>query len=170
MRGVLVALLLCACDPSGGDAPPLFINEVMPSNQSAHLDPDGAAEEYDDWLELYNASGEAADLEGYFISDDPTDVYRRRLPAGLEIPARGYLLLYADGEPEQGNAHLPFKLSAAGEQLTLTTSGGLLVDGIEWTDAQPDQSFARFPDGEGEFVQCASSTPGATNGSACASP
>lgn len=163
--GILV--LAASCDPGGlpdGGAAALFVNELMASNSLAIADDSG---EYDDWIELYNGTDHAVELEGYYISDDPNDHYRKRLPAGLTIEPDGVLLLWADGQPEQGDTHLPFKLQAAAEAVYVSAPDGTLLDSVEYTMAPTDQAYARLPDGDGPFEWCAAGTPGSKNGTAC---
>ena len=169
----LLGVLVAACgtgDPSAdtppesGPLPELFVNELMASNVESHADELG---EFDDWVELYNAGDEAVDLDGYFVSDDPTDPFKRRLLAGLKILPDDVLVLWADRDPEQGVAHLPFKLTAAGESFLISTPNGVEIDSVTYADAPADQVFARFPDGSGEPILCATPTPGEQNGSAC---
>lgn len=150
---------------TGADEVRLSINEVMASNSGTLADEAG---EYDDWIELYNDGEAELDLEGFYISDDETDPYRKRLPAGLTIQPQGTLLLWADGDPEQGAAHLPFKLKAEGETVTLTGPEGETLDGLTFDGSVVDQVFGRYPDAEGEFVLCATPTPNQKNGTACA--
>ncbi len=45
----------------------LVINEIMPKNSSTATDEYG---EYDDWVEIYNGTGEALNIGGYFLSDN----------------------------------------------------------------------------------------------------
>ena len=157
---------LSACD--GGTvtddprADHLRINEVMPANAASCLD---GASEADDWLELFNDSDADIELDGITITDDRTTPDKFALD-GQTVPAGGVLLLWADGTVAQGADHLPFKLSAAAEEVLLFI-GDVAVDEVTWTGALADVSQARFPDGSGDVVQCARSSCGEVNGAAC---
>ncbi|HOV78188.1 MAG TPA: hypothetical protein PLS24_09160, partial [Sedimentisphaerales bacterium] len=48
-------------------AGPLYINELLASNATSAKDPQG---HYDDWIELYNASDQAIDCGGMYLTDD----------------------------------------------------------------------------------------------------
>ena len=157
------AVLSCGPDPNA-DAAKIRINELMPANTSTIVDENGV---YDDWVELYNGGSKEVDLEGYYMSDTSSDYFQRRLPAGLKIGADSVLMLWADGSISGGILHLPFKLSSVGEDIYLTSPDGKQIDSYQWTSAVADQSFARFPDGTGAFIVCASPTPNAKNGAAC---
>ena len=172
---VITALALPACNGAadGGAPEPepttddpradvLRINEVVASNATAC--PDGAGE-FDDWVELVNLGDADVALDGVTITDDRTARDKGTLD-GLSIPAGGRLLLFADGTVAQGSDHLPFKLSAAGEELLICIDGAI-VDELTWTGALPDQAQARFPDGTGDFQACATTTCGQENGDAC---
>ncbi len=170
----LALVLLAACGSSSAtidavstDASPvgtLFINEVMPSNTTACADPFG---EYDDWIELYNAGDADLDLTNYYVTDDLTMPMREKLAAGVTVPAHGFKLLWAD-EQVQGSDHLQFKLEAKGEMFMISAPDGTMIDQITFGAATTDVSFARLPDGTGDFASCAHSTCGATNGTTCA--
>jgi hypothetical protein len=160
-------LLLAACEgapPTTDDprADVLRINELMASNGATCADEVG---EFDDWIELINTGDEELALDGITISDDRATPDKASLD-GLSIPAGGRLLLVADGTPAQGATHLPFKLSAAGEELLLFI-GEAIVDEVSWTSALTDVSLARFPDGSGDFATCALATCGEDNGASC---
>ena len=86
---------------------------------------------------------------------------RRRRPA--EAPVEE-----ADKTPDQGKTHLSFKLnSKLGEEVVLYDPDGKLVDQYRWSKAYPDISFARVPDGAGDFVDCLTPTCGKLNGTSC---
>jgi hypothetical protein len=160
-----------ACGGSDGDDGPdpvgvLFINEIMPSNIAACADPFG---EFDDWIELHNAGDDDLDLGGFFVTDNLLQPTKVILPKGLIVPAHGYLILWADDQI-QGLDHLSFKLGANGEAFAIATPDGTQIDMFTFGAATADVSFARFPDGTGAFVTCASSTCGAANGAACGAP
>ncbi|MFT4628682.1 MAG: hypothetical protein ACI8PZ_007378 [Myxococcota bacterium] len=80
--------------------------------------------EYPDWIELHNPTADPVDLLGWFLSDDPDDPMQHRIDASLVVPAGGFILLYADGEPDRGPAHLSFGLSSEGEAVVLQDPWG----------------------------------------------
>ncbi len=69
----------------------LVINEVMSSNSSTIEDLDG---EHPDWIELYNNSDDAINLDGYGITDDPDEPIKWVFP-DITIAAHGHMLLFA---------------------------------------------------------------------------
>ena len=75
----------------------LIINEVMSSNGSTIYDEDG---DTPDWIELYNGGDNIINLNGYGITDDPTEPYRWIFPA-IEIQPHNHLLIYASGKDRQ---------------------------------------------------------------------
>lgn len=159
MAGIV---LFAAC--GSDDTPEVSLNEIMASNSTACADTFG---EFDDWVELYNSTGKTISLENYAIADDAGAAAKAVLPAGVEIPAHGYLVLWLD-QQVQGIDHLPFKLDAGGDAVTLYAPDGTELDTYAWTRAQQDKSFARVPDGSGEFTTCGTSSCGASNGTGCA--
>ena len=46
----------------------IVINEILASNSTINTDEDG---DHHDWVELYNTSGAAVNLNDYSLSDDP---------------------------------------------------------------------------------------------------
>jgi hypothetical protein len=135
----------------------------------------------DDWIELYNTGDTDFDLGGYYISDDVDKRFVKDdvslvLAAGVVVPKKGVLLLWADGQPAQGTLkapHLSFKLSADGEGVWLSNPAGYLVDSIEFGKIPPKVaetergSLARFPDGTGPFQWCSHYSPEKVNGDHC---
>lgn len=172
-RLAVCALVAAGCGGSdggdaGADASPraagvVFINEVMASNTAACPDSFG---EYDDWIELYNSGDADFDLAGYSVSDDAAMPAKAVLAAGIVVPGHGFKLLWLDDQV-QGTDHFPFKLDAQGESIAIYAPDGSAVDSLSFGAATTDVSFARVPDGTGEFVSCAAATCGASNG-ACA--
>jgi hypothetical protein len=146
----------------------LVINEVCPSNKSGASDESGA---FPDWLELYNGSSADINLKGFFISNDQEQLTKFMFNKDtLVVKAGGVLLLWADKDESDGDAHLSFKLSASGEVLTLSDPDRKVVDSMTWTNAGldiTDKSYSRLPDGTGAFAWCAKGTPNKLNGSAC---
>jgi hypothetical protein len=169
MQAAMIVVGASACNGDGGvpvdpRVERVRINELMPSNQTACADDQG---EFDDWIELVSLDDADVNLDGFSLSDDRTALQKAPLDE-LTIPAGGRLVLYADGTPAQGPLHLPFRLSATGEELILSV-GEAIVDEVAWTTAVTDTSLGRFPDGTGDVVSCSTSTCGAANGASCPS-
>jgi hypothetical protein len=149
---------------------PVVINELMLNNDHGYTDSDGL---HPDWIELYNPGEADVALDGWTLSDDPEAVDDRRIGApldGLVVPARGHLLLAADGGT--GPGHLPFALSAGGELLTLRAPGG-----DRWTlqvgPMPEDVALRRITDGcadAGEGEGCLGFAPHGTPGAPNALP
>ena len=154
--------------PNNGAAPPLVvrINEWMADNQRFLADP--ADGQYEDWFELYNAGVESADLGGYYLTDDLVDKTQFQIPNGYVIPAGGYLLVWADGEPGQngagvGDLHVNFQLAKGGEAIGLYGPDGVLVDGVVFGLQGTDVSEGRDPDGSTNLSFLEVPTPGWAN-------
>ncbi|KAA3655941.1 MAG: hypothetical protein DWQ04_32535, partial [Chloroflexi bacterium] len=140
----------------------LFINEFMADNDTTLQDPDGTG--YPDWFEIYNAGATEIDLQGMYLTDDLTDPTQHAITQSLTIPANGYLILYADNDPEQGANHIGFKLGSSGEDLAIfNTDGSTLIDSYTFGEQTADTSEGRCPDGGDTWTFFTSSTPGASN-------
>ena len=141
----------------------VFINEFMPSNASTIVGPDGS---YCDWIELYNVNDVEKDIGGCGISDNAAQPLKYTLPPGTRIPAHGELLIFCTGrKTPEGAAQIeaPFSLSAYEESVVFSNPQGRILDSYDYTRAQTDISWARSPDGWGEFVICGQPTPGYPN-------
>lgn len=146
--------------------PDLKINEFMATNTSCCPDTDagGGVQEFDDWIELYNAGDTPVDIGGMYLSDDKTDPFKSKIPddnpVKTTIPAGGYLLLWADETSEQGPLHLNFKLSTGGEDVALFYIDGREIDAYTYGTQADNKSFGRSGD---TWQQFASPTPGQPN-------
>ena len=101
------------------DVPTLYINEFMANNASCCPDTDGDKDEFDDWVEVYNPGKIPIDIGGMYFSQDKDEPLGYQIPktnsALTTIQPGGFLLLWADGNPDQGVLHLRFKLNQTGE-------------------------------------------------------
>lgn len=145
-------------------ASPLVINEVMASNDGAWIDGVGEAE---DWVELVNTTTGSLHLENYTLEDSKGEAVT--LPS---ITVRGgqRVILWLDEQVEQGTNHLPLKLSASGDELTLRNQAGEVLDTVTFEDAVTNESLLRLPDVVGEFERCRYASPGKSNGEQCVPP
>ncbi|HOV77524.1 MAG TPA: lamin tail domain-containing protein, partial [Sedimentisphaerales bacterium] len=160
----LFSLFLFVWDSVSLGAWTVAINELMASNANVVAD---EQEDYDDWIELHNYGDDAVDVAGCFLSDDPADRTKWRIPAtggaATTIPAHGYLLLWADSETDEGPLHANFRLSASGESVALYDPQGGLLDQVTFRSLSPNTSYARLPDGNGSWQVCTAPTPGSSN-------
>lgn len=129
----------------------LVINEFLASNNYGAVDENG---DHDDWIEIYNAGDEAVDIGGMYVTDNLDELMTSQIPTTdptlTTIEPGGFLVLWADKEPEQGILHLDdVKLSGDGEQIGLTdTDGTTVLDSLTFGAQTTDISYGRVPDGE----------------------
>jgi hypothetical protein len=150
--------------------PAVRINEVAPRNTSGLRDASGTAEP---WIELVNTGAEDVPLDGLSLVLPGTTPASWSFPAGRTLPARGFLVVFADGQPAQTSAtelHAGFRLpSTAGQALNLvlqrTLSGAPnAVDYLHATVPSVDnRTVGHLPDGEPASVVPLDPTPGASN-------
>jgi len=127
----------------------LVINEFLASNDTIIPDQDG---EYDDWVELYNNSNEDISLNGYFLSDDLTNLSKWQFP-DTTIFVHDYLIIWTDNDEEQEGLHTSFKLSASGESVVLSNPELEIIDEITFGPQTTDISSGRYPNGIGDFIE-----------------
>lgn len=127
----------------------VVINELLASNSADTTD---AAGDHEDWVELYNNNTYEVDLSGFYLSDNSTNLAKWTFPAGTSIPAKGYLVVWADDEASEGPLHAAWKLSASGESVTLSDSSLTIIDQVVFGVQQTDQAYARVPNGTGPFA------------------
>jgi hypothetical protein len=138
----------------------LVINEVMVANVYT------ARDERDlpgDWIELYNPTDQELSLHGYGITDDLTDPLKHTFPDGVEIPAGGHLLVWADDSASQGGTHTSFRLSREMGELGLARPDGTWIDRVQYAEQAVDFSAAREPDGSDRWVIEWHASPEAAN-------
>lgn len=135
----------------------VVLNELLASNDTVNADEDGG---FDDWVELYNAGSEAADIGGWKISDGGL-AKAYTLPVGTTIPAGGYLLIWCDDDG--AGLHTDFKLSSNGETVSLWNGADALIDEVAFPSQTTDLSYARVPNGADTWVSEQTPTPEAAN-------
>ncbi len=103
------------------------ISEFLASNSSGLEDEDGDSS---DWIEIWNVSGGAGNLEGYHLTDDSEDLTKWTFS---EAPFNndGYVVVFASGKDRNGpqdELHTNFKLnSSEGGYLALVEPDGITV-------------------------------------------
>ena len=136
------------------------ITEIVASNTQYAPDENGA---YQDYIELHNATGEAVDLSGWYLSDTPGLPLLWRLPDGFTLQPGEYRVVYASGRDRADAAapHANFSLSTEGETVTLANREGRLVDRVSYDLLGDDEAWLRQADGS---WAAGAPSPAAANG------
>ncbi|MBT6744920.1 MAG: T9SS type A sorting domain-containing protein [Flavobacteriales bacterium] len=140
----------------------IVINELIASNNSSSAD---GAGEYDDWIELYNTTGNLIDLSGYFLSDDILNLSKWSFPNGTTIGPNDYLIIWSDNDLSQAGLHTSFKLKKSGTNVILSNQELTIIDETNFGHQTTDITWGRYPNGTGSFVNM-NPTYAATNSSA----
>jgi len=114
------------------------INEFMAVNDIGLDDED---RDESDWIEIYNAGTETVDLQGWFLTDDNSDLTKWSFPEVMLGPD-SYLIVFASGKDRRnplGILHTNFKLSGGGEYLALVRPDGKTVVS-EFSPSYPKQA------------------------------
>ncbi|MEM7533862.1 MAG: lamin tail domain-containing protein [Chloroflexota bacterium] len=158
------AVSYAAGDSSQQNNSLVIITEFMASNNDALVDEDGDSS---DWIELRNTTGNGVNLEGWFLTDDASNLTKWQFPS-VTIGGHGYLVVFASDKDraEAGSQlHTSFKLSSGGDYLALVQPDGETIAN-EFAPTYPEQygnvSFGLDPNGSQVYFSPA--TPNAANG------
>lgn len=175
MNRLLIIILACWMPHSlnANSYETIKINEFMASNIYTQLKHDYS--DFEDWIELYNASDMPVSLNGIFLTDDFSSPLKWQLPHHAVIPPKGFFIIWAD-DLDHDN-HASFKLSETGEQIALYGSDGTVIDSVTFGKQLDDVSYGRFPDGSDTwrfFAQptfnSSNAAPGLSNSSQTSPP
>jgi hypothetical protein len=164
---LFVFLVVSTLPAENSVAAMLVINELMANNTGSVLDQNG---DDDDWIEIYNSGDSAVNIGGMYLTDNQSADSRWRVPGNNQavttVPPKGYLLIWADGETNEGTLHANFKLGSDGEQISLYAADGkTLIDSVNFGSQAEDRSYGRLPDGSNDWRSLAAPTPGRSNSS-----
>ncbi|KPZ53819.1 CotH kinase family protein [Pseudoalteromonas sp. P1-25] len=107
---------------------PLVINEVVAS----------AADDGNDWFELYNNSENTINLANYKVIDESDDIDPVTLP-DIDLYAGQYITIYATDE-DPGTYYVPFKLGKE-DELSLILNDEV-IDYIDWDESDVATGFS----------------------------
>lgn len=148
----------------------LKINEVL--SQSVPTDKFGRTggfrdedKHLADFIEIANTGAAEVSLEGYKLTDDRGKPAKWAFGPSVNIPAGGFLVVYASGKDRRGaTLHTNFSLDRGGEYLALVGPDDKVVDSFDPLPRQyADVSFSH----EGFHMK---TTPGAANESPLGPP
>jgi spore coat protein CotH len=142
----------------------LRINELMSINRGYLMDPDDP-DKYPDWFEIYNPGTTAVNMSGMFITDTIYNPTKWRVPEGVTIAPGGYLIFWADAQPDQGSMHTNFVIDSSGEELALYSADGVtLIDYVVFPAQIANVTYGRRTDLANYWTAFAVPTPRAANG------
>ncbi len=138
-----------------GDRTALFINEWLAYSEVVFAD---------DFIELYNPDPLPVALGGLYLTDDPiAEPNKHKIRPLSFIAGNGYAVFTADGQPENGENHVGFRLSAQQEIISLCTADHEPIDTVIYAPQTLDVSQGCIPDGADELAFFVLPTPGSTN-------
>jgi len=144
--------------PSSGD---LVINEAL-----THQDQDDPG----DWVELYNSSTNTLNINGWYLSDDDTNLTKVALSGLSTIAPGGYLVLTEyDHFGTNAVGANGFALSELGDEIYLSSGEGGELTGYRvdenFAASDRDVTFGRYvkSDGDTDFPSLSGVTSGSSN-------
>ena len=158
------AALVAVFEPVNVIEAPIIINEVQGKNTTTVADEAG---EFNDWIEIYNPTDSDVNLAGYYISDNLEIPLKYQIldsdPAKTTVLSGGYLLLWADGDLDQGENHLDFKLKTSDEVVLTSPDASTVIHQISYSDVDEDKSYGAEVDADPNYIIFDIPTPNAAN-------
>jgi hypothetical protein len=114
---------------------------------------DGTIDEFDEWVELYNAGSSAVDLGGWFLDDGEGDSEPYRLPEGTVLPSGAFILFHG--------RTTGVVLDDTRDEVRLLDSAGAVAEVVVCGQLAPNASYSR--DAFGIWHADWSPSPGAPN-------
>lgn len=144
----------------------VIINEYSCSNMNGYTDNYG---ENEDWVELYNTTGAAIDLTGYYLSDKNNDPLKWQIPSGM-IPANGYIMVIASQRNTVNGSelHTNFNLKQTqNDWIVLSNNLGNIIDSREILEMTKEgHSVGRETNAAAAWKLFTTPTPNAANSGA----
>ena len=142
----------------------IVINEYSAANYNTSTDNYG---EFEDWVELYNPTAAAIDINGWALTDKPSNATKWLFPSSFILPANGVAIIYCSGRNELigANAHTNFKITQTkgSEVFMLSDASGVFQDSIRVLPNQKSHTRGREADGSAVWSVFTSGTPNASN-------
>ncbi len=135
----------------------IALNEILlnPATAWNCSDTAGASSPTDSWIELYNPQSQPLNLySGHAMLDTGPGTNPYYFPLGASIAAQGFMVIF------------PFTRLSFTSSVTLSVRlivNGTIIDQVTIPQLNPDQSYARMPDGSGKWQITASPTIDASN-------
>ena len=142
----------------------IVISELMAANKKNISDGFG---ESDDWIELYNAGDSSIDIGNFFLTDNINNPTKHQIPATkpywTTIESHQRIILWVDGDDEQGTRHLNFNLAQKGGFIAIFDSDTNLIDQLNYPLQYSDISYGREQDASNQMCFFPIPTGGSPN-------
>jgi hypothetical protein len=149
-----------AADPVLPGVPEVRVNELLANTSPPLLD----------GVELHHPGPGAADIGGWYLSDDRSNPFKYRIPDGTVLPAGGYLWIDESRFNAAPGATTSFRFGADGDEVWLVAADGQgrltgYVHGFDFGASPFGVSFGRESGcvGREVFLLQNAPTPGAAN-------
>jgi len=147
--------------------PPIWLNEVEPFNISGATDNFG---QHEPWVELYNSGSAPVSLNGWYLTDNSSNLTKWPFPAGVTIQPQQFLTVWLDGEVAQTTSaalHANFRIPQSSGMLALVwpfQGNPTVLDYLSYSVVPADKSYGLAVNGDpGQYGIFYSPTPGAGN-------
>ena len=147
----------CAFETSEG----IIINEYSASN----CDNNGSdCGDYEDWIELYNNSSTAIDLEGYYVSDKINNPTKWQFPNTLTLNPLSHIVIYASGldpdlEISDNNTNFKLTQTKGTEYVIISSPEGEILDYKKLVHHQLNHSVGRETDASPNWTIFSDASP-----------
>lgn len=166
MRRISLALLLFLL--TTGMYSQVVVNEFCTANYSDWALGTGT----EDWIELYNPTGSAVNIGGYWLSNSISNPQKWQFPAGTNVNANSYLIVLFSGtgdyDPNQnGYLNTSFRVTQTdGDDIVFSNSSGTVLESFDLGVLgafQANHSYGRTTDGAATWGIFTNPTNGAAN-------
>ncbi|RPJ49404.1 MAG: lamin tail domain-containing protein [Candidatus Latescibacterota bacterium] len=144
---ILPIVLVAVAAPVRGASPgDIVISEIMQN-------PEAVSDTYGEWIELYNATGAAIDIDGWTVGDGASESHVVSNGGPRAVPAGGFLVLGRNDDPavnggyECDYAYAGITLSNAADRVVIR-EGSATIDSVAYDDG------GTFPDPAGASMEC----------------
>lgn len=151
---LLTAMVLVAAGAFAQGRKSLRINEVMVQNESSVVDEYG---QHGAWIELFNTNFAPLEISSVYLTTDKNNPRMYPVPLGdakTRIGKRQRIIFWADNDHTKGTFHTNFTLVPGRDNWIgiYDADGVTLIDEVVVpASLSADQSYARTPDGDGEW-------------------
>ncbi len=144
--------------------PDVWLNELQLLNLNGATNEFGVREP---WIEIFNHGDTMVSLNGWHLTDHPTNLTRWAFPNGSTLLPGERRIVWLDMRSSTTTLHANFRVAAnAGTVALVFPMEGtpVVLDEIDYNLVPSDRSLGRFPEGDsGNFQILARATPGSAN-------